>query len=212
MSSAGPPKNGNLSNLAPGQLDFTKKGTTQITSLYALLNTSVLVPGTGPKDPGTIYKSPLSGANLQAQLPLLLDHATAIKQNIIPGRVNVNTASETVLTALLTALPGITADKVQAILAMRPQPADLANSDAIFQTPAWLMIQAGFTAKQMQTLDPYITTVTQVYRVQSLGYFDDGPTCARVEAVIDTNGGRPRLLYRRDISELGKGFNLSQGQ
>jgi hypothetical protein len=27
--------------------------------------------------------------------------------------------------------------------------------------------------------------------------------------VIDTNGGRPRFLYWRDITELGRGFNLT---
>jgi hypothetical protein len=208
-TAAGPPKKGNLSNLTPALLDFNKAGSTNLSTLYDLINTQVLVPGKNPKDPGTIYTSPLNGvANQTAFLPLLLDHATAMKQNVIPGRVNVLTANQTVLTAL----PGITADNVQTILALRPQPADLAGADPMFQTPAWLLTQAGLTVKQLTTLDPYITTVTQVYRVQVLGYFDQGPTFARVEAVIDTNGGRPRILMRRDISTLGKGFDLSPGQ
>jgi hypothetical protein len=46
-----------------------------------------------------------------------------------------------------------------------------------------------------------------VYRVQSVGYFDGKGPAARVEAVIDANGGRPRILAWRDLSELGRGWN-----
>jgi hypothetical protein len=41
-----------------------------------------------------------------------------------------------------------------------------------------------------------------------VGYFDQGGFMARIEAVIDTNGGRPRIIYWRDLSELGKGFDI----
>jgi hypothetical protein len=40
-----------------------------------------------------------------------------------------------------------------------------------------------------------------------IGYFDDGGPMARYEVVIDTNQGYPRILYQRDLGELGKGFN-----
>ena len=49
-----------------------------------------------------------------------------------------------------------------------------------------------------------------MYRVQVLGYFDQGLPMARVEAVIDTNGGKPRIIYWRDLSDLGKGFEISR--
>ena len=41
--------------------------------------------------------------------------------------------------------------------------------------------------------------------MEVLGYFEDkkGPI-ARVEAVIDTNFGRPRIILWRDWSELGR--------
>ena len=56
----------------------------------------------------------------------------------------------------------------------------------------------------------YITARTQVYRVQALGYFDGGGPTARIEAVIDTNAGRPRIISWRDLTELGKGFDLAK--
>ena len=37
-----------------------------------------------------------------------------------------------------------------------------------------------------------------------------GGPMARVEAVIDTNGGKPRIVYWRDLSELGKGFDIQR--
>ena len=61
-------------------------------------------------------------------------------------------------------------------------------------------------------LEKYITARTQVYRVQAVGYFDGGGPTARVEAVIDTNLGRPRIVSWRDLTELGKGFDLPAQQ
>jgi type II secretory pathway component PulK len=197
--------NGSLAN---AQLDLKKKATTQIASLYDLINAAVVVPSPKANTPATRYASPLTSSTLSALLPTLLDKVTTSSQAILPGRVNVNTAPAVVLSAL----PGMTTEQVQAILAARPDPSALATADPLFQTPAWLLLQAGFTPQQMKQLENYITTRTQVYRVQVLAYFDEGPTFARVEAVIDTNGGRPRILFQRDLSELGKGFDLSQGQ
>jgi hypothetical protein len=57
-------------------------------------------------------------------------------------------------------------------------------------------------------VDRYITTAAQVYRVQSVGYFDGGGPTVRIEAVIDTNAGRPRIVYWRELTELGKGFDF----
>ena len=57
-------------------------------------------------------------------------------------------------------------------------------------------------------MDQYVTARSQVYRVQAVGDFNGkGPT-ARIEAVIDSNNLRPRVLYYRDLTELGKGFDL----
>jgi hypothetical protein len=47
-----------------------------------------------------------------------------------------------------------------------------------------------------------------VYRIQAVGYFDKAGPVARVEAVIDTNAGKPRIVYWRDLTELGKGFEI----
>ena len=59
----------------------------------------------------------------------------------------------------------------------------------------------------MTKLDKYITTYTQVYRFQVLAYYDEGGPMVRIDAVVDTNNGNPRILYQRDITELGKGVD-----
>src|SRR5262249_5473304 len=119
-------------------------------------------------------------------------------------RVNVNTAPK----AVLLALPGLSDGDVQNILDHRPTPSSTQTPDPIYQTPAWLITEASFSPTTLRTLERYITGRSQVYRVQVIGYVDSNGPSARVEAVIDTNAGRPRIVYFRDLTELGKGFDL----
>src|SRR5207253_1840692 len=104
----------------------------------------------------------------------------------MPARINVNTAPQ----AVLLALPGLSDADVQMILDTRPSASSTDAPDPIFSTPAWLIVQANLTPSKLKTLERYITARSQVYRVQSYGYFDGGGPTARIEAVIDTNLGR----------------------
>jgi type II secretory pathway component PulK len=196
--------------LTRNQLTFQNSGQGRsISSLYELINSSVSIPSTTPNTPPTVYPSPMSDPSSIRQLfPVLYDKATTMTDGEIPGRVNVNTAPR----AVLSALPGLADADVQAILDHRPDPSATQAPDAIFQTPAWLLTEASLSTNTLRTLDRYITTRTQVYRVQSVGYFDGGGPAARVEAVIDTNAGRPRIIYWRDLTELGKGYVLQTDQ
>jgi type II secretory pathway component PulK len=154
------------------------------------------------------YPSPMNDpSQLASLLPLLLDSTTTTKDTDLPGRVNVNTAPQAVLTAI-----GLSDSDVQTIISQRPDPSAGDAPDPSFQTLAWLITKANVDANTVKSLETYLTAHTQVYRVQSVGYFDgDGPT-VRIEAVIDTNNGRPRILLRRDLTDLGKGFDLQNGQ
>jgi type II secretory pathway component PulK len=155
----------------------------------------------------TVYNSPLAdSAKLAQLLPVLLDKCTTQKNTVIPARLNVNTAPE----AALATLPGLTDTDIEAIQAVRPPPGAAEWSDPTYQTPAWLLTQAKLSPTKLQALERYVTAQTEVYRMQVLGYFEQGGPIARVEAVIDTNGGKPRIVYWRDISELGKGFDISR--
>jgi hypothetical protein len=170
----------------------------------------VSIPG-GPGSQAQVYQSPLKDQNKLSQLlPVLLDKVTAnAPGTTIPARVNVNTAPAAVLNILPTISNNITASDVQNILSLRPNYSSSNTTDPMFQTPAWLITQANLTPATMKTLEKYITTRAQVFRVQSIGYFPDGGPTARVEAVIDTNAGKPRIIYYRDLTALGKGFDLT---
>jgi hypothetical protein len=184
-------------------------GKQKISSLFELINAKVNIQvGSGTDQRTVTMSSPLSDPGQQATLlPLLLDETTTTTQAELSPRININTASQVVLTAL----PGLTGDQVQTILDTRPPTSSDTAPDSSFQTPAWLMTQANLPVSVLQQLENYITARTFVYRVQSVGYYDSGGATARVEAVIDTNLGRPRIVYWRDLSSLGKGFPLGGG-
>jgi len=184
------------------QLDTKRKGQS-IGSLFELINTSVSIPARDPKMPAITYPSPLNNKGTQRQLlPLLLDKTTTSRDTEIPGRININTAPE----AVLKTLPGLNPTDLQTIVSHRP--ADT-SSDPIYQTPAWLLTEANVSPTTLKALERYVTARSQVYRVQVVGYFEGGGPAARVEAVIDTNGGKPRIVYYRDLSELGKGLQTT---
>jgi hypothetical protein len=116
------------------------------------------------------------------------------------------TASQTVLNCLKEPA-GLTDADIQTIVSKRPAP-DVAGSDLLYRTSAWLISDCNLPVATVKKLDPYLTSRTQVYRFQALGYFERGGPVARIEAVVDTNMGRPRIAYWRDLSELGRGFDL----
>src|SRR5262249_4361140 len=136
-------------------------------------------------------------------LPLLLDETTTIQGYDLPPRININTAPQTVLAAL----PMFTEADVQAIINARPQWSTLNTApDPIFNTPAWLITEAKLSPNALSAAERYITARSGIYSFQVIGYFDAGGPTTRLEAVIDTNYGRPRIIHVQDLSETGKGF------
>jgi hypothetical protein len=83
---------------------------------------------------------------------------------------------------------------------------------ALFASPVWLVTAAQINPANLRQWESYITTRTQVFRVQAVGYYEAGGPMVRIEAVIDGNCGRPRLLYWRELTDLGRGFPFSQSR
>jgi hypothetical protein len=201
--------------LANYQLQYTKSGKTTFTSFFQLVNASVNIQSTDKngKTITTSYASPLNDIGKQrALMPLLFSVATLFQQAEIPARINVNTAPPELLTsvqALSVSLPGsasLADTDIANVVQMRQQATGQPGD--IYATPTWLLTEANINPLVLAALDPYITTRSQVYRVQSVGYFDGGKGPAvRLEAVIDTNAGRPRILAWRNLSDLGKGWS-----
>ena len=176
-----------------------------ISSVYSLINTSVSVPvGTGNTQRTVTLQSPLNDVGQQKTLlPLLLDKTTTSKATDLPPRINVNTASQTVMSAL----PGLSDADIAAIVNARPVPSATGGApDPIFNTPAWLITEANLSPTSLQAVERFITARSGIYRFQSIGYFEGGGPTTRLEAVIDTNYGRPRIVHLRDLSEMGKAY------
>lgn len=192
-------------SLASGQ-----KPRNQVSSFLALANTTVTLPVPPNSPPNTqakTYRSPLSDpAKLKDLLPRLLDAASVGTAFDLTPRVNVLSAPPEVLAAL----PGLTQADADAIAAAREGVVSggAFATDPAATTAAFLVTQANLSASKFQALEKYVTGRTLVYRVHSVGYFGRGGPVARAEAVIDTNQGHPRIVYYRDVSDLGRGFDL----
>jgi type II secretory pathway component PulK len=185
-------------------LDFTRKPVASIDSLYDLLTGKVDV--TTKQGKRVRYISPLSDSGTRrVTFPKVLDRTTTTSDSDLPARINVNTASAVVLSAL----PGIQVAEIQKILAYQPSRRTSDAPDPIFSTPAWLLFKAGLQPSRVKAWEKYITARSQVYRVSAIGWFQSGGPMVRIEAIIDTNGGRPRIVYWRDLTELGIGFNVA---
>jgi type II secretory pathway component PulK len=163
-------------------------------------------PRNAPAPPTVTVDCPLNDdATFKSVLATLLDRTTAKSSYELNPRINVSTASQT----LMACLPGLTADDVSAAVSAR---ANLTPGSPEYTTGAWLVTQAGMKPELFTQLAAYVTGATMTYRVQSIGYFARGGPVGRVEAVIDTNNGQPRIVYFRDLTDLGAGFTPPRQQ
>lgn len=189
-------------DLSAYQPNFNRKPIQKLTSFFDLVGSQVSVPNADRRKPATVYSSPLSDlAKLGELLPMLFLSAALNEDAEIPARINVNTAPREVLAAI----DAFTDADVQTILSMRPKWSTSEAPSPEFQTPVWLASKASFKLQTLRNLEKTVTTRSQVFHMQIVGRFENniGPT-SRVEAIVDANFGRPRIVYYRDWTELGR--------
>ncbi|HTJ00285.1 MAG TPA: hypothetical protein VL527_15495 [Dongiaceae bacterium] len=120
----------------------------------------------------------------------------------IRNRVNLNTASSTVLTALFTGLgvdEGTAQGAATTLVNYRAQNPYNVNS------LAWVLDALGNTSTVVTTLTrgDYVTTRSFQFiaDIAAIGPFGRG--YRRVKFVFDTSDGTPKIIYRQDLSRLG---------
>jgi DNA uptake protein ComE-like DNA-binding protein len=179
-----------------------------VKSLSALYNTQVTLPkaaGAPADAPTVVVASPLNNAaQAKTMLPLLMEYTTTRDPSTdydFTPRINLVTAPPEVIAGI----PNITQAEADAIVTARD---GLVATDPETTTGGFIFSKANVSPAKFANLEKYITGKTMVYRIHSVGYFGQGGPTTRIEAVIDTNLGYPRILYYRDISDLGKGFDL----
>lgn len=199
---------GGSGTVTRGGMDLSKGAGKQITSLYELIGATAQATVNGTV---TTLQSPWSadGGSMTTYLPSLLDTLTINTDEYTDGRINAAQARyETLLT-----IPGINEASAEAILGKR-QGADgapLVDTTGSRATAGWLVIEGVVDLPTMQQLDPYLTGRGGIYRVNSIGYFDEAGPFTRLEAVIDTTQSKkpPVVLFLKDLTELGRGYPQS---
>ncbi len=182
-------------------------GKVTITSLYQLIGGSVRATVNGrPQTLTSPFSS--SASQIASYLPQMLDQLSLSDDLFIKGRINVNTASMQVLLGL----PNMTVQLATQITAAQTagSTSQSSSTQAPRATNAWLVVEGLCSANTMQNLDPYLTARGDVYRVQSVGFFDEGGPVVRLEAVVDAAVTPARILNLRDLTELGRGFTPQQ--
>jgi hypothetical protein len=194
------------SNSGGDKLDLTKSGSTNLSSILDLIGAKVQIPAQPPQSQPTTLDSPFtdSSGDMATYLPLLMDACTVNTAPEIVGRININLAPKSVLMTI----PGLTVDLVDQIISQRTM--DTKNADAGRKYETWILSEGIVTLKQMKALEPYVTCGGDVYRIQAIGFFDDGGVAARIEVIVDASTQPATVLFWRDISHLGRGFTLEE--
>jgi hypothetical protein len=191
-----------------GGMDITAGASTQIVSLYELVDAQVTVAINGQD---TTLDSPWSssGGALSTTLPTLLEGMSTTSAATIDGRINVNQARR----EILLGLPDMPADLPDQIASRQLVSSDgLPMTDLISQraTTGWLLIDGLVDLPTMQKLDKSLCARGDVFSVQSIGCFDRGGATTRIEAVIDATQKPPSVIFRRDLTRLGPGYRQDQ--
>jgi len=183
-------------------IDLTNGGQVQINSLYDLVGIQVQVQVNGVD---TTLDSPWTadGNAMRSYLPKAINLLATNASRYLSGRVNINEARlET-----LMGIPGMNETLAMAIVNQQMSFLNASGQTTDMGTTGWLYMYSLADIETLKFLDKYITTRGDVYRVQSVGYFDEGGIGARVEAVIDATQRPPQVIFQRDLSNLGMGYS-----
>ena len=199
---------GDKGSVTRAGMDLTAGATTQLVSLYELVDAQVTVAVEGMD---TTLDSPWSstGGAMSVTLPILLDQMTTTSAATLDGRINVNQARK----EILLGIPGMPADLPDLIAGRQLIDSDgLPLTELLGQrsTTGWLLIERLVEVPTMQLLDKYLCARGDVISVQSVGCFDRGGAATRIEAVIDATQKPPRIIFRRDLTRLGPGYRPDQ--
>jgi uncharacterized membrane protein YgcG len=191
-----------------GGMDLSKGGTNRINSIFDLIGSQTQATVNGAT---TTLTSPWPDepSQLESLLPKLMDTLTTSDDDFRPGRININEARA----EILLGIPNMTQQLVQAISAAQSRNVDGTPSPDMLRkhsTAGWLYLDGLTDLDTMRKLEPFLTARGDVYRAQVLGFFDSGGVVHRQEAIIDGTRIPPRVVWQRDLNELGRGYLRSQ--
>ncbi len=186
-----------------GGIDLSAGAKITVNSLYDLMGAEVEVTIDGQQ---TVLTSPWSSSPSDIRGTFATVQATLSTNDdkTIEGRINAAQARREVLLGL----PEMTEQIADAIVAASPS----GNGKPAFEvvdsrtTNGWLLAEGILTLEQMRKFDKYFTAKGDIYRLNTVGFFESGGPVSRLEAIIDTSEEPPLVMSVRDLSELGKGY------
>jgi competence ComEA-like helix-hairpin-helix protein len=142
-----------------------------------------------PSPPQTRPPSTGSGEKLITQDLLweIADGLTASPEDALPGAVNINTASATVLACL----PGISREVAEAIVSFR-------QSSGFFENIAWLLKVPGLNQQTFKQVAGRVTARSETFRIMSEGKVTSTGARKRIEAVIRVGDSSVETLSFRE--------------
>lgn len=193
-------------------VDLTAGGGTELNQLLDLIDAEVTL---GEGDRAVTYLSPFTSdpATLVDAWPVLMDQVSSQQADVLPGRLQLNEAPA----ELLRGLDVIDAEAIEIILEARStgtaagvgsvSAADAGQGDRGHET--WPLTEGLISVDQMRALLPLVTAGGDVFRAQVVGFHGADGLAVRSEAIIDATTPNPRLVSYRDLTHLGRGFELS---
>lgn len=182
------------------EFDLSGGGGTSLTQVLDLVGATVTV---GNGDNAKSYSSPFSEDIIAMGLymPILMDTLTTQEVEVMPGRINLNECPA----ELLYGIPLLPEEAVEGILETR----DVNSDDPNRQFETWPLVEGLVTLDEMRLLTPLVTCGGDVFRAQVVGYFEKSGVSSRAEVIVDATTVNPKIVLWRDLSHLGRGFDLS---
>ena len=165
-----------------------------IASLSDLIDASVTLI-----EAGNISREYSSGVT-EENLAELLNSYTLNSKQILPGKVNINTAPANILAQV----PGIDENLATTIASTR-----VSITPEKSRSIAWLLETGVVSIEQFKALEPHLTARSFQFHVQVVGYGMPSLRFRRLEAIIDLIGPKPRIIYLRDLTKLGVPYHFS---
>lgn len=184
------------------KLDLTAGAGVEINQVFDLIGATVTVEE-------TTYSSPfIDDPSLMGEyLPLLMDQLSTQAVDVLPGRINLNEAPAEVLAGLSI----IDIDTMSALIEARGAGGGVrtGSNSTDRSHVAWPLTEGIMTLDQMRALLPLVTTGGDVFRAQVIGFDEATGMAVRGEAIIDATTTNPRVVAFRNLTHLGRGFDLS---
>ena len=205
---AGATVGGGGGTVTRGGIDIAKGGQNKVNTLWDLIGSRADVTMDGAKQ---TLKSPWPAdtSTLPTLLPKLMDALSTTGDEYLEGRINLNQAR----LEIMKGLPGMDEELANKIVtAQKLDSNGQPDLDTIrrHNTAGWLFVDGLVDIWKMRELDPYLTARGSVYRAQVFGFFDGGGPVTRIEAMVDATQIPPRVIFQRDLNDLGHGYARGQ--